>query len=235
MKKPEWFIEKTVKEIIAMQLFPCKEMEHITRSANLVTDLGVDDYDIVKIISSLEAEFKIKLDEVSWVKADKFSDKHKTVNDIINLVKNKVPTAKEKIRKKSHIYANDKEKIGTVSWFDRLCNYGFIETDDGGDYFVHHANTLTKNRRPLKRGQEVYFEIEHHNGVMRANHVIPVKFKVKIQNHLKEMNEKRLKEHESIEKNIPIDGTVEFHSKEKTLMSLQLMEVKLLFFWTLMI
>ena len=47
---------------------------------------------------------------------------------------------------------------GTVKWFNRLRSYGFIESEDGKDIFVHQ-NGLEPST-VITEGDEVTFEIE---------------------------------------------------------------------------
>jgi cold shock protein len=48
---------------------------------------------------------------------------------------------------------------GTVKWFDSAKGYGFIQTEQGNDVFVHYSGIAKKGFRVLNEGQEVSFEI----------------------------------------------------------------------------
>lgn len=48
---------------------------------------------------------------------------------------------------------------GKVKWFDSKKGFGFIETEDGKDIFVHFSGIKTDGFRCLSHGQEVSFEI----------------------------------------------------------------------------
>jgi CspA family cold shock protein len=48
---------------------------------------------------------------------------------------------------------------GTVKWFDSAKGYGFIQTEQGNDVFVHYSGIAKKGYRVLNEGQEVSFEI----------------------------------------------------------------------------
>ena len=50
------------------------------------------------------------------------------------------------------------EKTGTVKWFHRAKAYGFIEGDDGANYFVHRRN-LAYPLDSLFEGQTVRFQV----------------------------------------------------------------------------
>lgn len=50
------------------------------------------------------------------------------------------------------------ERTGTVKWFHRAKAYGFIEGEDGANYFVHRRN-LTYPLDSLFEGQNVRFEV----------------------------------------------------------------------------
>ncbi len=49
---------------------------------------------------------------------------------------------------------------GRVKWFNDQKGYGFIETTNGPDVFVHHSSIEGSGFRTLSEGQEVTFEIE---------------------------------------------------------------------------
>jgi CspA family cold shock protein len=49
---------------------------------------------------------------------------------------------------------------GKVKWFDRRKGYGFIETEDGNDVFVHYSGIQDDGFRSLNEGEEVEFEIK---------------------------------------------------------------------------
>ena len=49
---------------------------------------------------------------------------------------------------------------GTVKWFDDKKGYGFIESDDGGDVFVHHTSIQESGFKSLSEGERVTFELE---------------------------------------------------------------------------
>ncbi|NLN29911.1 MAG: cold shock domain-containing protein [Bacteroidales bacterium] len=48
---------------------------------------------------------------------------------------------------------------GTVKWYDRVKGYGFIQTEDDRDIFVHRSG-LEASHTNLEAGQAVEFEIE---------------------------------------------------------------------------
>lgn len=50
---------------------------------------------------------------------------------------------------------------GTIKWYSENKGYGFIEQDnDGPDLFVHHSAIETPEKKPLKEGDRITFEIE---------------------------------------------------------------------------
>ena len=48
---------------------------------------------------------------------------------------------------------------GTVKWYDRVKGYGFIQTEDDKDIFVHRSG-LDDPRARLNTGQPVEFDVE---------------------------------------------------------------------------
>lgn len=48
---------------------------------------------------------------------------------------------------------------GKVKWFNEHKGYGFIETDEGGDLFVHYESIQSGGFRTLREGQRVSFDV----------------------------------------------------------------------------
>lgn len=48
---------------------------------------------------------------------------------------------------------------GTVKWFDSAKGYGFIQTEEGNDVFVHYTGIAKQGYRVLNEGQEVTFDV----------------------------------------------------------------------------
>ncbi len=46
-----------------------------------------------------------------------------------------------------------------VKWFDNVKGYGFIESADGKDIFVHYKQITGEGYRTLREGQMVEFEL----------------------------------------------------------------------------
>jgi len=49
--------------------------------------------------------------------------------------------------------------IGVVKWFDDAKGYGFIESEEGRDVFVHHTAIQDTGFRSLSEGQRVKFDV----------------------------------------------------------------------------
>jgi CspA family cold shock protein len=48
---------------------------------------------------------------------------------------------------------------GTVKWFNESKGYGFIQSEDGPDVFVHFSAITGSGFRTLKEGQQVEFDV----------------------------------------------------------------------------
>ncbi|MGD8495364.1 MAG: cold-shock protein [Gemmatimonadales bacterium] len=61
---------------------------------------------------------------------------------------------------------------GRVKWFHDSKGYGFIETDSGGDVFVHYSAITNEGYKTLAEGQEVEFELQDGDKGPRALNVV---------------------------------------------------------------
>jgi cold shock protein len=49
---------------------------------------------------------------------------------------------------------------GKVKWFNERKGFGFIETDEGSDVFVHFSAIQDNGFKTLQEGQRVSFEMQ---------------------------------------------------------------------------
>ena len=52
---------------------------------------------------------------------------------------------------------------GKVKWFNEKKGFGFIESDEGGDVFVHYSAIQGAGFKTLYEGQRLSFEVEKGN------------------------------------------------------------------------
>ncbi len=61
---------------------------------------------------------------------------------------------------------------GKVKWFNAEKGYGFIESDEGGDVFVHFSAIQGEGFKTLEEGENVEFEVVEGNRGLQAANVI---------------------------------------------------------------
>jgi CspA family cold shock protein len=61
---------------------------------------------------------------------------------------------------------------GKVKWFSAVKGFGFIETEGGGDVFVHFSEIQDDGYKTLAEGEDVTFEIEDTPKGPKAKHVL---------------------------------------------------------------
>ena len=68
---------------------------------------------------------------------------------------------------------NIRTTAGTVKWFNESKGYGFIESEDREDCFVHFSEIQSEGFKTLNEGQSVEFEKSMGQKGMQASNVIP--------------------------------------------------------------
>ena len=63
--------------------------------------------------------------------------------------------------------------VGKVKWFNESKGYGFIESEEGEDLFVHFSEIQTEGFKTLNEGQTVEFEKSMGQKGPQASKVIP--------------------------------------------------------------
>jgi CspA family cold shock protein len=61
---------------------------------------------------------------------------------------------------------------GKVKWFNPEKGYGFIETEEAGDVFVHFSAIRSEGFKTLEEGQEVKFDVVQGNRGKQAENVV---------------------------------------------------------------
>jgi len=63
---------------------------------------------------------------------------------------------------------------GTVKWFNDTKGFGFIQTSDGKDVFVHQSEIQVEGYRSLAEGARVQFELGEGPKGPKAMQVRPI-------------------------------------------------------------
>ncbi len=63
---------------------------------------------------------------------------------------------------------------GKVKWFSTEKGYGFIETAEGGDVFVHYSAIQGDGFKTLEEGQSVVFDVVEGEKGLQAANVMPL-------------------------------------------------------------
>lgn len=61
---------------------------------------------------------------------------------------------------------------GKVKWFNAEKGYGFIESEEGGDVFVHFSAIQGEGFKTLDEGESVTFDVTEGNRGPQASNVI---------------------------------------------------------------
>jgi cold shock protein len=64
---------------------------------------------------------------------------------------------------------------GKVKWFNAEKGYGFIESEAGGDVFVHFSAIESEGFKTLEEGQSVEFDVVEGNRGPQAAKVVPLR------------------------------------------------------------
>ncbi len=63
---------------------------------------------------------------------------------------------------------------GKVKWFNETKGYGFIQRDDGQDFFVHYTAIQEEGFKTLTEGQRVSFEVVETEKGPKATNVVKI-------------------------------------------------------------
>jgi CspA family cold shock protein len=63
-------------------------------------------------------------------------------------------------------------QTGTVKWFNADKGFGFIESEEGGDVFVHFSAITGEGFKSLDEGQRVEFNVVEGNRGPQAENVV---------------------------------------------------------------
>ena len=85
----------------------------------------------------------------------------------------KLPTCGRMCLSNLHSWGDSAMAEGKVKWFNNSKGYGFIETDEGKDVFVHFSQIQQEGFKTLKQGQSVEYEMNVGDKGPQAHNVLP--------------------------------------------------------------
>jgi len=62
--------------------------------------------------------------------------------------------------------------VGKVKWFNNGKGYGFIETEEGDDVFIHFSAIQGEGYKTLNEGQSVEFEVSDGEKGPQASNIV---------------------------------------------------------------
>lgn len=62
--------------------------------------------------------------------------------------------------------------VGKVKWFNASKGFGFIETEDGSDVFVHYSAIKSQGYKSLEEGVSVQFDVVNGQKGLAAENVV---------------------------------------------------------------
>ncbi len=65
-------------------------------------------------------------------------------------------------------------EIGIVKWFNNARGFGFIQSDDGEDVFVHYRSIQGEGYKTLDEGQKVEYQMIAGDKGLQAEAVVAV-------------------------------------------------------------
>ncbi|MGO8670134.1 MAG: cold-shock protein [Capsulimonadaceae bacterium] len=65
--------------------------------------------------------------------------------------------------------------LGKIKWFSDAKGYGFIDTGEEKDLFVHFSAIQQEGYKSLKEGQEVEYQVAQGPKGLQAEQVVPHK------------------------------------------------------------
>ena len=75
---------------------------------------------------------------------------------------------------------------GLVKWFNKRMGYGFIDTGEGHDLFVHYSSIVSEGYKSLREGERVSFTEEEGAKGPQATQVKRILRQLSSSNHLEE-------------------------------------------------
>ena len=63
---------------------------------------------------------------------------------------------------------------GKVKWFNAEKGFGFIDSDEGKDIFIHYSQIVQDGYKSLNEGELVEFELYQSDKGVQAKHVVRI-------------------------------------------------------------
>ena len=148
-------IKERVKAVVAERLGV--RIAEVTDAASFVDDLGADELDTIELVVALEQAFGCEIPDDA---AEALATSDEVTSYLAARIRDLPPNA-------------NTPQTGTVTSFDPVNGYGFIQPDDGSSRtYVHFSAVERAGLHTLREGQHVRYDLVARDGKAAAENLV---------------------------------------------------------------